>query len=56
MHKRGYHRLRMPDGRVVEGPLIVETDEKGNMLSYHLFLHEEANTEWIGGEYRVIET
>ena len=38
MIKRGYHRLRTPEGRVVEGPLVVE-------------LAEEA-TEWIGGEFK----
>lgn len=51
--KRGYHRLQTPDGRVVAGPLIVETTESGEFLSYHSLTEEEPATEWVGGEYRV---
>lgn len=52
MIKRGYHRLRIPEGRVVEGPLVVELAEDGTMLSYHLLEKEEEATEWIGGEFK----
>ena len=48
--KRGYHRLKTSEGRVVEGPLVVETTEEGVFLSYHLLEKEEEATEWVGGE------
>ena len=49
--KRGYHRLRTLDGRVVEGPLVLELAEDGTLLSYHPLRQEEPETEWIGGDY-----
>lgn len=48
--KRGYHRLRTSEGRVVEGPLVVELAEDDSFLSYHLLEKEEEATEWVGGE------
>ena len=51
--KRGYHRLRTAEGRVVEGPLVVETSEEGRFLSYHLLEQEEESTEWVGGEFYI---
>jgi hypothetical protein len=53
MIKRGYHRLRTAEGRVVEGPLVVVTSIDGHFLSYHLLLQEEEATEWVGGEFQV---
>jgi len=52
--KRGYHRMKTSKGRVVEGPLVVETTKEGIFLSYHLLQREEAATEWIGGTYFII--
>lgn len=49
--KRGYHRMKTPKGRVVDGPLVVETTKEGVFLSYHFLHREEADTEWIGGTY-----
>ncbi len=49
MIKRAYHRMQLPDGRLIEGPLVAELAEDGTLLSYHLLQHEEAGTEWIGG-------
>lgn len=49
--KRGYHRLQTADGREVDGPLVVELDENGKLLSYHLLKQEEASTEWVGGTF-----
>lgn len=48
--KRGYHRLKTLEGRVVEGPLVVELAEDNSFLSYHLLEKEEEATEWVGGE------
>lgn len=48
--KRGYHRLKTSEGRVVEGPLVVELAEDDSFLSYHLLKKEEEATEWVGGE------
>jgi hypothetical protein len=41
--------MQLPDGRLIEGPLVAELAEDGTLLSYHLLQHEEAGTEWIGG-------
>ena len=51
MIKRGYHRLITAEGKVVEGPLVVELSEDGSLLSYHPLRGEEAYTEWVGGEF-----
>lgn len=50
--KRGYHRLKTSEGRVVEGPLVVELAEDDSFLSYHILEKEEEATEWVGGEYK----
>ncbi|MBO7067519.1 MAG: hypothetical protein J6W52_02405 [Bacteroidaceae bacterium] len=51
MIKRGYHRLETAEGRIVEGPLVVELAEDGTLLSYRPLREEEAATEWMGGTY-----
>lgn len=53
MIRRGFHRLRTPEGRVVEGPLVVELQEDGTLLSYHPLVREEEATEWIGGTFQI---
>jgi hypothetical protein len=47
--KRGYHRMQTAEGRIIKGPIVVETTEKGKFLSYHPLCREEPNTEWLGG-------
>ena len=49
--KRGYNRLKTVKGILVEGPLVVETTEDGQFLSYHMLRQEEDSTEWVGGIY-----
>ncbi|MBQ8454658.1 MAG: hypothetical protein IJ537_04855 [Bacteroidaceae bacterium] len=49
--KRAYHDIRLPDGTVKKGPLVVETDDEGRFLAWHLLLQEEPFTEWVGGTY-----
>lgn len=49
--KRAYHQMLMPDGTLIQGPLVVETDASGTFLRWHLLRGEEASTEWIGGLY-----
>ena len=50
--KRAYHDILLPDGTLQRGPVIVETDEKGQFLRWHPLLQEEPQTEWVGGTYR----
>ncbi|MBR4644598.1 MAG: hypothetical protein IKO73_05515 [Bacteroidaceae bacterium] len=50
--KRGYHRLITAEGKVVEGPLVVEFSDDGALLSYHLLKQEEPATEWVGGVFK----
>lgn len=56
MKKRGYHRLRTAEDRVLEGPLVVELAEDGTLLSYRPLLQEEEATEWIGGEFQLADS
>ena len=49
--KRGYHRMQAADGQIVEGPLVVEIEEDGTLLSYHSLHQEEPFTEWVGGTF-----
>lgn len=49
--KRAYHDIRLPDGTLVAGPVVVESDPRGNMLSWHPLQGEEPFTEWVGGTY-----
>lgn len=51
--KRAYHDIILPDGTLQKGPIVVETDEAGHLLSWHLLEEEEAQTEWIGGTYKI---
>ena len=47
--KRAYHRLRRKDGQVINGPLVVVSDEDNRFLSYHPLQQEEETTVWVGG-------
>ena len=49
--KRAYHRMQTAEGQMIEGPLVVEQNEDGTVVSYHLLKQEEAATEWVGGSY-----
>lgn len=49
--KRAYHRMQTSEGRIIEGPLVVEQNEDGTFVSYHLLRQEEPATEWVGGTY-----
>lgn len=51
--KRAYHDILLPDGTLQHGPVVVETDEDGRFLGWHLLKEEEAFTEWLGGTYMV---
>ena len=67
--KRAYHDILLPDGTLQHGPVVVETDSDGRLLSWHLLEKEappapevsgnwcssteEPQTEWIGGTYTV---
>lgn len=51
--KRTYHDILLPDGTLQQGPVVVETDEEGRFLSWHLLEEEEPFTEWLGGTYSV---
>lgn len=49
--KRAYHDILLPDGTCLQGPFVVETDEKGNLLNWHYLEEEEPFTEWHGGTF-----
>ena len=49
--KRAYHDIILPDGTLQKGPVVVETDENGHLLSWHFLEGEEPFTEWIGGTF-----
>jgi len=49
--KRAYHRIQTAEDQIIEGPLVVEFEEDGTFLSYHLLQQEEPATEWVGGTY-----
>ncbi len=51
----GYNALRMPDGQLVQGPVVVETDCQGHPISWHYLQHEEPRTRWVGGIMQVSE-
>ena len=51
--KRGYHDILLPDGTLQQGPVVVETDAEGRLLSWHQLEEEEPFTEWVGGTYTV---
>ena len=46
---RAYHEIVLPDGTLVEGPVVCETDKEGHLVSWHLLRQEEPFTEWLGG-------
>ena len=49
MKNFGYHRLILPTGEVVDGPLVVVMDDYHRMHSWHILEGEEPMVEWIGG-------
>lgn len=51
--RRGYHRLVLPDGTRVDGPVVVVTDSGGRLVEWHPLAGEEAFTEWTGGTCRL---
>lgn len=53
--KRAYHDILLPDGTLQQGPVVVETDETGCLLSWYPLQQEEAFVEWIGGTCHIDE-
>ena len=51
MKKCGYHRLVLPTGEVIEGPLVITLDSSSHIREWHLLDGEEAMVEWIGGAF-----
>lgn len=53
MHKKAYHRIRTSDGKEIEGPVCVQTDNEGGLVTWHTLTAEEPYTIWIGGTLQV---
>ncbi len=53
--KAAYHRLLFPDGQMIEGPVVVETDAENRFLAWHPLQGEEPGTFWLGGTYTISE-
>lgn len=53
MRQRAYHRIQWPDGRTEEGPVVVVTASDGHFLEHYPLCGEQAQTEWVGGTYRI---
>ena len=51
--KRAYHDILLADGTLLAGPVVVETNRDGSIVSWHLLDGEEPFTEWVGGTYTV---
>lgn len=51
MKKYGYHRLVLPSGEMIEGPLVVVLDSSANLMEWHLLEGEEPMVEWLGGTF-----
>lgn len=51
MRKYGYHRLVLPTGEQIEGPLVITLDHASHLQEWHILHGEEAMVEWIGGTY-----
>lgn len=49
--KRAYHDILFPDGTRQNGPAVVETNEKGDFVRWHMLEGEEPFTLWEGGTY-----
>lgn len=47
--KYGYHRMVLPSGDVIEGPLVVIEDSMHRIIDWHLLEGEEPMVEWVGG-------
>lgn len=54
MKKYGYHRLVLPTGEVVEGPLVITMDSNLRIQEWHFLDGEEAMVEWMGGTYKCL--
>lgn len=52
--KVAYHRLLLPDGQMVEGPVVVETDAENRFVAWQPLHGEEAGTLWRGGTYTLL--
>jgi len=50
---RAYHDILLPDGILQQGPVVVETNAKGQFLGWHFLQQEEPFTEWVGGTFCV---
>lgn len=51
---RAYNRMRLADGTLLEGPLVVDEGAgqgAGGSVSWHRLEGEEPFTEWVGGTY-----
>lgn len=46
--KIAFHRLRLEDGTMIEGPLVV-VYENDRMVEYYPLVREEAGVIWQGG-------
>lgn len=49
MKKFAYHRLRLPSGEHVEGPVVVTMDANMHLIEWHILVAEESMVEWLGG-------
>lgn len=52
--RQGYHRAVLPDGTVVEGPLVVVTDAEGHLSHIERLDAERPFTTWVGGTFRAV--
>lgn len=48
-HQKAYNRLVLSGKDIIQGPVVVEYDEKERFLGWHHLVLEEERTEWIGG-------
>jgi hypothetical protein len=51
MKKYGYHRLQLPNGEIIQGPLVITLDGNSHLIEYHLLQGEEPMVEWLGGTF-----
>lgn len=51
MKKFGYHRLVLPSGQIIEGPLVIILNHESILTDWYLLKNEEPMVEWIGGTY-----
>lgn len=53
MKQKAYHRIQWPDGQTEEGPVVVLTDTDGRYMQHYPLRAEQAQTEWVGGTYKI---